>query len=54
VIRERDERDRMRETAPLRRAEGAFRLDTTHLGVGETLECVMEHIRTTGRRAGVR
>ena len=50
AIRDRDERDRMRETAPLRPAEGALRLDTTHLGVEETLERVMEHIRTTGRR----
>ncbi len=51
AIRERDERDRMREAAPLRPARGAFRLDTTHLGVEETLERVMEHVRTTGRRA---
>ena len=50
AIRERDERDRMREAAPLRPAEGAFRLDTTRLGVEETLERVMEHVRTTGRR----
>jgi hypothetical protein len=49
VIRERDERDRMRETAPLRPAEGALCLDTTNLGVDETLERVMEHVRTTGR-----
>ena len=50
AIRERDERDRMREAAPLRPAEGALCLDTTHLGVEETLERVMEHVRTTGRR----
>ena len=50
AIRERDERDRTREAAPLRPAEGAFCLDTTHLGVEETLERVMEHLRTTGRR----
>lgn len=49
AIRERDERDRTREAAPLRAAEGAFCLDTTHLGVEETLERVMEHVRTTGR-----
>ena len=49
AIRERDERDRSRETAPLRPAEGALRVDTTHLGVEETLERVMEHVRTTGR-----
>ena len=54
AIRERDERDRMRETAPLRPAEGVFRLDTTHLGVEETLERVMEHIRTNGRRVPLR
>lgn len=51
AIRERDERDRTREAAPLRAAEGAFRLDTTHLGVGEALERVIEHVRTTGRPA---
>ena len=50
AIRERDERDRMREAAPLRPAEGALRLDTTRLGVEETLERVMEHVWTTGRR----
>ena len=50
AIRKRDERDRMRETAPLRPAEGAWCLDTTHLGVEETLERVMEHVRTIGRR----
>ena len=50
AIRGRDERDRMREAAPLRPAEGAFCLDTTHLGVEETLERVMEHVRTTGGR----
>lgn len=50
AIRERDERDRMREAAPLRPAEGAFCLDTTRLGVDETLERVMEHVRTTGRQ----
>ena len=51
AIRERDERDRTREAAPLRAAEGAFRLDTTHLGVDEALERVIEHVRTTGRPA---
>ena len=51
AVRERDERDRMREAAPLRPARGALRLDTTHLGVEETLERVMEHVRTTARRA---
>ena len=50
AIRERDERDRMREAAPLRPAEGALCLDTTHLRVDEILERVMEHVRTTGRR----
>lgn len=50
AIRVRDERDRMRETAPLRPAEGALCLDTTCLGVEEALERVMEHVRTTGRR----
>ena len=49
VIRERDERDRKRETAPLRPASGALRLDTTHLAVEEALERVMEHVWTTGR-----
>ena len=48
AIRERDERDRRREAAPLRPAEGALRVDTTLLGVEETLERVLEHVRTTG------
>ena len=49
AIRERDERDRLREAAPLRPADGALHLDTTHLGVEEALERVIEHVRTTGR-----
>ncbi|MCY4454627.1 MAG: (d)CMP kinase [Immundisolibacterales bacterium] len=49
AIRERDERDRLRDTAPLRPANGALQLDTTHLGVSEVLACVIEHVRTTGR-----
>ena len=52
AIRERDERDRQRETAPLRPAEGALRLDTTHLGVEQTLERVMKHVRMTARPLG--
>ena len=51
AIRERDERDRMRETAPLRPADGALRLDSTHLGVEEVLARLIEHVRTTGRQA---
>ena len=50
AIRERDERDRLREAAPLRPADGALHLDTTHLGVEEVLERVIEHARTTARQ----
>ena len=53
AIRERDERDRMRATAPLRPAGDALCLDTTHLGVEETMARVMEHVRTT-RSGGCR
>ena len=49
AIRERDERDRKREAAPLRPAAGAFRLDTTELSVEEAVERVMEYVRTAGR-----
>ena len=49
AIRERDERDRLRETAPLRPADGALHLDTTHLGVAEAMARVIEHVRATGR-----
>ena len=48
AIRERDERDRKREAAPLRPAVGAFRLDTTELSVEEAVERVMEYVRTAG------
>lgn len=48
AIRERDERDRKREAAPLRPAAGAFRLDTTELSVEEAVERVMEYVRTPG------
>lgn len=49
AIRERDERDRKREAAPLRPAADAFRLDTTGLSVEEAVERVMEYVRTAGR-----
>ena len=50
AIRERDERDRLRETAPLRPAVGALHLDTTHLEVEEALARVIGHVRATGRQ----
>ena len=46
--RRRDERDRQRGAAPLRPADDAFCLDTSHLAVEEALERVLEYIRVTG------
>lgn len=48
-IAERDERDAHREVAPLRPAEDAVIVDTTHLSAAEVLEHVMVH---AGRMTG--
>lgn len=41
-IRERDERDRNREVAPLEKAEDAVEIDSTDLAPGEVVEAVLE------------
>lgn len=43
-ISERDARDACREVAPLRPAEDAVIVDTTHLSVSQVLETVMTHV----------
>ena len=40
-LRERDLRDSQRRVAPLRQSEGAYRLDTTNLSIGETVAQVL-------------
>jgi CMP/dCMP kinase len=47
----RDERDRTRAASPLRAAEGAVKVDTTGLGVGEVVDRIAELARE--RSAGV-
>ena len=44
-LRERDERDSTREADPLRAAEDAVRVDTTHLGVDAMIETLVREIR---------
>lgn len=44
-IRERDERDRSREVAPLREAEDAVRIDTTDLTISEAVDEVLEIVK---------
>jgi len=46
-IRERDEKAQTREVAPLRRAEDAVLVDTTHM----TLDTVVEHLVQLARSA---
>lgn len=43
-IRERDERDRTREVAPLRAAEDAILIDTSHLSIEEVLAAIVAHV----------
>lgn len=47
-IRMRDERDRGRAEAPLRPAEDAVLVDTSHLGIQEVLDALLTHIRAGG------
>ncbi len=44
-LTERDNRDRMRATAPLKIAEGALVVDTTHRNADQVLEFVLHHIK---------
>jgi cytidylate kinase len=46
-IRRRDERDASRALAPLRKAEDAIVLDTTHLSVEEQVEAIVEMVRNS-------
>lgn len=43
-LRERDERDASRETAPLRCPEGALVIDTSDLGIDEVTEMICQHV----------
>lgn len=47
-LEERDARDSQRATAPLKPAEGAFVLDSTQLGITETVAAVLDRYRATG------
>jgi cytidylate kinase len=52
-LRERDERDSARSTAPLRKAADARELDSTGLGIGEVVRQVLEwHRQNVARVAG--
>lgn len=49
-LKERDARDMQRESAPLKPAEGALVLDSTHLTIDQTVEAVLEaHRRSCGQ-----
>lgn len=48
-IKERDRQDRRRDIAPLRRAEDAVELDTTHRSVEEQVQFVVDRIRERRR-----
>ncbi len=49
-LKERDARDTQRESAPLRPAEGALVLDSTHLTIDQTVAAVLEaHRRNCGQ-----
>jgi cytidylate kinase len=48
-IKERDRQDRRRDIAPLRRAEDAIELDTTHRSVEEQVQFVVDRIRERRR-----
>ena len=43
-LRERDQRDRIREVAPLRQADGAFVINTTDSSINEVLDMVLKKI----------
>ena len=49
-LEERDQKDREREVAPLRRAEDAVELDTTRRTVREQVQFVVERVRERQRR----
>ena len=43
-MRERDQRDRTREVAPLRKAEDAIEIDTSHLSIEGVLAAIVAHL----------
>jgi cytidylate kinase len=49
AIRERDERDRTREVAPLRAAADAIQIDTSHLSLEQVLAAILAHVPCRGR-----
>ena len=53
AIRERDRFDSTRETAPLRRPEGAVLLDTSDMSEDEVVECFEDLVRDAVRRGDV-
>ncbi|WP_208873151.1 (d)CMP kinase, partial [Fretibacterium fastidiosum] len=53
AIRERDRFDSSRETAPLRRPEGAVLLDTSDMSEDEVVECFEGLVRDAVRRGDV-
>ena len=42
---ERDRRDTTREAAPLRQAEDAILVDTTHLSLEQSLQALLENVK---------
>ena len=53
-IRERDERDSSRDTAPLRPADDAVFFDNSEIGLDESVEVALEIIKSKTRRRGKR
>ncbi len=51
-LRQRDARDANRAVAPLKPAEGAVVIDSTHLGIDQTVAQVLKAYRDLARRAG--
>jgi cytidylate kinase len=47
-IQERDERDRTREVAPLRPAQDAVIIDTSHLNAAQVIEAILAHVNRGG------
>jgi cytidylate kinase len=47
-IQERDERDRTREVAPLRAAEDAVIIDTSHLNAAQVIEAILAQVKRGG------
>lgn len=52
-IQERDRRDMNRETAPLKKAEGAVEVDTTGIGLEESLRRLVDVVRENLKACGV-